>query len=103
MLPTFTKAPQLLHKLHTSSSAEARHARKYIGYYNSALVMASVRADFVAPGPGISNFNPKITVHGRMYHEMGALIPPVRKKPRFAAVCIHDTDEAVKIGSISTV
>ncbi len=30
-----------------------------------------------------------------MYHEMGALIPPTGKKPRFTAVYIHDTENAV--------
>ncbi len=58
--------------------------------------MASVRDEFVAQGPGVSNYNPTITVHGRMYHEMGALIPPTGKKPIFAAVYIHDTEHAVR-------
>ncbi len=66
-------------------------------------MMASVRADFVPRGPGVSNFNSTITVHDRIYQRIGAHIPPVGKKPRFAAVYIHDTDKAVKIGSISTV
>ena len=56
--------------------------------------MASVRADFVTRGPGISKFNPTITVRSRMPHEMGAHIPPTGNKQRFAAVYIHDTEDA---------
>ncbi len=56
--------------------------------------MASVRAEFVARGPGVSKYNPTVTVHGRMYHEMEALLPPTGMKPRFAAVYIHDTEQA---------
>ena len=96
VLPTFPEPPLLLRELLTACSAEARHFRRNIRHYNSALAMASVRAEFVGRGPGISKYNPTITVHGRMYHEMGALIPPTRKKPRFAAVYIHDTDNAVQ-------
>ncbi len=36
-----------------------------------------------------------MTVHGRMYHEIGALSPPSGVKPRFTSVYIHDTDHAV--------
>lgn len=56
--------------------------------------MASVRANFVTRRPGLSKFNTTITVHGRMYHEMDALIPPSGKNPRFSALWIHDTEHA---------
>ncbi len=42
----------------------------------------------------MSKYDPTVTVHGRMYHEMGALIPPTGMRPRFAAVYIHDTEQA---------
>ena len=96
VLPNFPEPPHLLRELLTSNSAEARHFRRHIRHYNSALAMASVRAEFVARGLGVSKYNPTITVHGRMYHEMGALIPPTGKKPRFAAVYIHDTEQATQ-------
>ena len=92
VLPTSRESPPLLRELLNSNSAECRHFRKHIRHYNSALAMASVRENFVTRGPGSSKFNPTVTVHGRMYHEMGALIPPIGKKPRFAAVYIHDTE-----------
>ena len=94
VLPTFREPPPLLQELLTSNSAECRHFRKHIRHYNSALAMASVRANFVTRGPGSSNFNTTVTVHGRMYHEIGALIPPIGMKPRFSAVYIFNTEHA---------
>ena len=91
---SFSEPPKLLRELLTSDSAEARHFRKHIRLYNSALAMASVRADFVRRGPGISKYNPTITVHGRMYHEIGALLPATGMVPRYASVYIHDTERA---------
>ena len=96
ILPSFSEPPHLLQELLSSNLAEARHFRKNIRHWNSALAMASVRADFVARGPGVSRYNPTVTVHGKMYHERGALIPPTGKKPRFAAVYIQDTEQAAQ-------
>ena len=42
IIPTFPEPPTLLRQLLTSKSAEARHFRKNIRYYNSAMAMASV-------------------------------------------------------------
>ena len=65
-IPTFAEPPALLDEILTSSSAERRHFRKNNRQCNSALAMASVRAEFVSRGPGISKYNPITTVHGRM-------------------------------------
>ncbi len=54
--------------------------------------MASVRAEFVSRGPGVSKHNPSITVHGRMYHEMGALQAGAEMLPQYVPVCIHDSE-----------
>ena len=91
---TFSDPPFLLRQLLTSSLVELNHLRKYIRHCNSALAMASVRADFVARGPGTSNYTLTVTVHVRMYHEIGALIPPTGKKPRFPAFCSYETEQA---------
>ncbi len=82
----------MLRELVTARSAEARQFRRYIRLYNSALSMISIRADFPERGPGDSKFFPTVTLHGWLYHEMGALIPPLCKKPLYAAVYTHDTD-----------
>ena len=59
--------------------------------YNSALAMASVRADFVSRGTGVPKYNPTVTVHGRMYNETSAPEPGNGIIIRNASVYIHDT------------
>ena len=91
IIPTFPKPPFMLREQLTARSAEARHFRRYIRLYNSALVMASIRADSET-----LNSSPLVTLHGHLYHEIVALISPVDKKPRYAALYIHDTDHTAK-------
>ena len=45
-------------------------------------------------GPGISKYNPTITFHGRMCHEIEALQPLSRMLPQFAKVYTHNTEHA---------
>ena len=54
IIPSFVDPPALLRELLTLNSGEARRFRKRIRMYNSALSMASVRAQFVSRGPGPS-------------------------------------------------
>ena len=96
IIPTFIEPHVLLRDLLTSDSAEGKPFRKNFRGYNSALAMASVGAEFVSRGPGISKYNPTITVHGRMYHEIGALQTTKGMLPRYASVYIHDTEYATK-------
>ena len=56
--------------------------------------MASVRADFVSRGPGVSKFNLNVTFHGRMYHDIGALEPVNGMIPRYASVYMHEMEHA---------
>ena len=71
IIPSFADPPALIRELLTSNSGEARHFRKNICMCNSALSMASVRVQFVERVPGLSKYNATVTVHGRMYHEIG--------------------------------
>ena len=73
IVPTFAEPPALLQELLISSSAEGRHLRNNIRLHKSALAMATVRAEFVSNGLGVSKYNPIIAVHGRMYQEIAAL------------------------------
>ena len=60
--------------------------------------MASVTANWVARGPGSSNFNPTMTVQGRLYHWIEALVRPEYLQPSFLSVYIHDTELSNKAG-----
>ena len=82
----------------TGQHREAKLFRKLIRGYNNALSMASVTANWVARGPGSSNFNPTMTVQGRVYHWIGALVPPQHLQPSFLSVYIHDTDFSNQAG-----
>ena len=92
--PTFAEPTALLRRLLTSKSAEARHFRMNIRYYNSAMAMALVRAEFVSRGPGFSKYNPTITVYGRIYDEIEAFQPGSVIITRYASVHINDTEHA---------
>ena len=90
----FEQPHVLLRDILTSNSRQGKHFRKNIRQYNSALAMASVRADFVSRGPAVSKYNPAVTVLGKMYHEIGALEPGHGMIPRFTSVYIHDMEHA---------
>lgn len=52
---------------------------KNIRSYKSDLAMASVRANFFSRGVGNLGYNPTLTVHGRLYHDIWVLNPPESK------------------------
>ena len=56
--------------------------------------MASVVAKWVNRGPVPSNFNPKMTMQGEMYHNMSLMMPSKGQAPSYASVYIHNTDYA---------
>ena len=58
------------------------------------MAMAPVKAHFGARGAGQSRFTLTITVHGRMYHAIGALRPPSEVVSRFESVYIDERGEA---------
>ena len=74
ILPVFEQPPVLLREILTSDSHQGKHFRKNIRQYNGLLEMASVSAYFVSRGPGVSIYNPTVTVHGRMYHEIDCCV-----------------------------
>ena len=81
-LQVFEQPPVLLREILTTTSRQGRHFRKNIRQCNSALAMASVRADFVLRGPCVSKYDPTVTIHGRMCHEIDALEPGNGMTPR---------------------
>ena len=83
--------PLLFERL-TSKSAEATHFRRNIRIFKSAFGMAPVRAQFVSRVPGPSKYNPTVTIHGRMYHEIGSFEHATGMLPQFASVYIHDAE-----------
>ena len=91
--PPLSEVPNVLRVLLTGLDTVSREFRKKIRFYNIVLSMASVNAQWVNRAPDNLEFNPTMTVQGRVYHYLGALIPPKRIKPSYASVYVHDTDE----------
>lgn len=56
--------------------------------------MVSVQANRESVLPGNSNWNPTVTVQGRMYHKIGGLITPGGLFPRYGSLYIHDTENS---------
>ena len=57
--------------------------------------MASVRAEFVSPDPGVSKYNLTITVQVRIYDEIGTLQSAIGILPIHGSVYINDTEHAI--------
>ncbi|CDF40520.1 ATP dependant DNA helicase [Chondrus crispus] len=92
--PTAQSPPPFLRALLTGTEPRDRKFRNSLHVYDNVLSMASVVAKWVARGPGASNFNPTMTMQGRIYHYMGPLLPSTCRDPAFLSVYIHDTDYA---------
>ncbi len=95
-IPLLQDPPSLLRELRTGSTPREKGFRKNIVKYNNALCMASVHANWVSRGEGQSNFNPTVTLQGRIHHFLGALQPAPGRRPAFLSVYIHDTDFEVQ-------
>ena len=56
---------------------------------------------FTSPGAKIDNkYNngrgpPNLRVHGQSCHQIGSLLPPLGKQPKFAQLYIYDTDNEI--------
>ncbi len=91
IVPRFSDAPILLKQLLTESSTNATSFRKNIRKYNSALVMASVTCNWVAPSFGNSAFNSTLTIQGRLHYFVGPLNPTEGLRPKYLSVYIHES------------
>lgn len=67
-----------LRKMHTAYSF-----MNMISSYNSFLSFASFKCKWVSRGAGTSSLNPTMMANGRMFHYIGALIPPNARYPLF--------------------
>lgn len=54
--------------------------------------MMSTTFNWVNRAEDSSKFNPTIAVQGKIYRNIGALIPPQQIKQSYTSVCVHGTD-----------
>ena len=85
-------APDLLHRLLTNRTAQARHFRDNIREYNAALSFVSFGASY-APPPGRGP--PVYRIHGAVYHASGQLFPPTDTDPVHAQLYLCDHADAL--------
>ena len=98
-LPILLDPPEPLKSLLSDETAEARHFRKNIRKYNSALAMASMEANVdlrFASGP-MAGGPHQFRISGRVYHRLGPLIPKNNEKARFAQVYIMETEDQLRV------
>lgn len=87
--------PLLLHFL-TASDNTSTSFRGNIHAYNNFLAMAYIKANWVFCGPGSFSFDSRTTVHGCIYHYLGAMVPTKNLQFCFLSVIVHDWDNAAR-------
>jgi len=89
--------PEVLQTLISDDTNEARHFRKNIRQYNSALSFTSLKYSLdnraALLGPGIQCFQ----IHGELYHLQGPLEPQPGQQPKFAQLFLYDPRYAASI------
>ena len=61
-------------------------------WYNNALALTSLGCKPFNP-PG---FNPIYKIQGKIYHQIGSLLPPVGAGPKFAQIYMYDTEHEIQ-------
>lgn len=92
VIPLSPEPPALFRHLFTSTDTVSIEFRFNTREYNNCLAMGNGKVNLVSRDPGHTPFNPKMTVHGRISHYLGALVPPSILRAYFLFVNIHDTD-----------
>lgn len=88
----FSDPPPLLVQMLTGSRARDSPFKQNIRENNSALSMGALTAISVNKRPGTSSFNKTFTLHGHIYHFIGALTPVALLRPAFIPVYIFYSD-----------
>ncbi|KAF9791133.1 hypothetical protein BJ322DRAFT_998910, partial [Thelephora terrestris] len=92
-LPAPPPPPDLLERLFTASTLEARQFREHIRQYNSAFAFTSLGAQVdnsVNQGGG----PPVFKIHGELHHRIGSLLPAEGRSPVYAQLYILDPHKA---------
>ncbi|TYJ54441.1 hypothetical protein B9479_004951 [Cryptococcus floricola] len=90
ILPTPLEPPPFLKTLWTANTLEAKEFRKQVRNYNGAMAMASMnfkkQDKSVYGAKGVYTFS----ISGRVYHQIGSLLPPPDGNVRWAQIYIAD-------------
>jgi hypothetical protein len=96
-LANLVAPPEALQALVSEDTMEAKHFRKNIQKYNSALSFTSLKYSpntrATCLGPGIQCFQ----IHGELYHLQGPLEPSSGQQPKFSQLFLYDPQYAVEV------
>lgn len=74
-LPSLHEPPPLLRHLLTAPDSLRKEFGGILRAYDSSPATGCTKADWVCRGSGNSSFKSTMTVHGRIYHYLGAKVP----------------------------
>ena len=86
-------AENFIHDLWMNTGDDGKLARKYARQLNNCLTLASQVVNEASLAHG--SFQPCFTIHGRLYHKFGSLVPPVEgATPVFAQIYVFDGEHS---------
>ena len=94
-LPLLHEPPHPLnHLLFNNQDPKAKNFQQYIRIYNLMFAFTSPGIKFdksynTGKGP------PTFCIHGQTHHLIGSLLPMPNNPPKFAQLCIYDTDNEI--------
>ena len=100
VLETFPQPPELIKKLLTSDTAEARLFRENIRPFNNALALSSIK---VTERKFKNGYNPSVIYEGKVQQIFGPLQPEDGEQPRFAQLYVVDpaTQHTMRVNNMS--
>ena len=93
-LPAPAPPPDMLERLFTASTLEAKQFREHIRQYNAAVAFTSLGAEIDHSVNRGGGGPPVFKIHGELHHRIGPLLPPDGQSPVYAQLYILDSGEA---------
>ena len=96
VLDSFPPPPELIKKLLTTDTVEARLFRENIRSFNNALALSSIK---VTERKFKNGYNPSVIFEGKVSQMFGPLQPDDGSEPKFAQLYVHDpaTEHTMRI------
>lgn len=85
-----SKTPLLFCHLLSAPYSNSKSCASNVRAYNNFLTTGCVKANLVSCDPGRFSFNPRMTVHARIYRFLGFRVPPCILCPSFLSVYFHN-------------
>ena len=99
IIDVFAEPPNILQKLLTSESVEARLFRENIRSFNNGLALSSIK---VNERKFKNGYNPSVIFEGKVLQMFGPIYPEDGMEPKFAQLYVHDsaTEHTMRVKSM---